>query len=116
MKDRRHIIAGMLAAITMSSLACTEVLVCTSEGPKYEVTPPQIDLAVGLAASVSVTEITCSGRHRVMVYPVMSIVDTTVASVNTFYRQVLGRAAGTTTLQFEPPGPGPIVQVPVVVR
>ena len=108
----RHILAASVGAIGCNS----PVRVCTDEGPRYEVSPSDIELAIGAAAQVSVTEVTCSGRRQVPVYPELAILDTNIASVNTFYRQVVGRSVGSTTLQVVVDADWPPLAAAVVVR
>lgn len=107
----------ILFLVLLGLAACRETtaLACTSEGPSWEVSPSQITVAAGHRVTVNVIQITCSGKHRVPVYPFMSVADTSVAFVSNTERYLQGRARGSTTLTLS--GDNGVLprQVPVVV-
>jgi hypothetical protein len=75
---------------------------CTNEGATWEVSPSQVVARVGQYVTVSVIQVSCSGRKRVPVYPTMTIADSDIAYVISTERVVVGQAPGTTTLTLTP--------------
>lgn len=99
MSTSRRIVFMISMPLLAGLASCADLVVaCPNPGSFWEVSPPELDLAVGQAVQVSVVEITCAGRRRVAVYPDMIVSDTAVAVTDTYYRHVRGRAPGSTKL------------------
>jgi hypothetical protein len=112
-RTRQHF--ALTALLVVSACRDGLVLDCTSEGATWEISPAQVSAGIGQRVTITVTQISCSGRRRVPVFPMMTIADTNIASATNTERFVLGRAKGTTTLTLTGDnGVGP-AEIPVVV-
>jgi hypothetical protein len=105
------------ALVLAGAQACRDLpLVCTSEGPTWEVSPSSVDVGIGQHAYITVTQVSCSGRRREPVYPQLVVADTAIALAVNTERYVLGRALGATTLTITGDNGARPVTVSVRVR